>query len=158
MGELEFFILSIVFEHYHRLSVFESPNLGMAVNRCPPEFTRDELIDTLSDLFLLRRSDGLLQPQEQSKSALRPDARRNRRWILRRLGHRVRPDATRWRALGENGAVRLEVSSQRIRNRIRSRKSGNDRGFPGVVEVGFAWIGEVERCPSLEGHVLEVLS
>jgi hypothetical protein len=49
--ELEFFILSIVFEHYHRLSIFESPDLGRAVNRRPPEFTRDELTETLSDLF-----------------------------------------------------------------------------------------------------------
>ncbi len=51
LPELEFFILSIVFEHYHRLSIFESPDLGRAVSRHPPEFTRNELIDTLSDLF-----------------------------------------------------------------------------------------------------------
>ncbi len=49
--ELEFFILSIVYEHHHHLSIFEAPELGVAVNRHPPDFTRDELIETLSDMF-----------------------------------------------------------------------------------------------------------
>jgi hypothetical protein len=49
--ELEFFILSIVCEHHHDLCVFDSPNLGELVNRPAPQFTRDELIDSLYDMF-----------------------------------------------------------------------------------------------------------
>ena len=49
--ELEFFILSIVCEHHHRLSVFDWPNLGELVNRPAPQFTRAELTDNLYDMF-----------------------------------------------------------------------------------------------------------
>jgi hypothetical protein len=49
--ELEFFLLSAVVSHYHDLSILESPDLGLAVNKRVPKFTGDELIDTLSDLF-----------------------------------------------------------------------------------------------------------
>jgi hypothetical protein len=49
--ELEFFLLSAVVSHYHDLSILESPDLGLHVNKRVPKFTRDELIDTLSDLF-----------------------------------------------------------------------------------------------------------
>ncbi len=49
-SELEFFILSIVYEHHHNFSIFDLPNLGEAVNRRAPTFSRDELVETLYDL------------------------------------------------------------------------------------------------------------
>jgi HEAT repeat protein len=49
--ELEFFILSIVREHHHHLCIFDSPNLGEFVGRLVPPFTRDEVIDSLYDMF-----------------------------------------------------------------------------------------------------------
>ena len=51
LPELEFFILSVVFEHHHRLSIFDSPNLGESVNRTPPPFSFAELTETLYDMF-----------------------------------------------------------------------------------------------------------
>lgn len=51
LPELEFFILSVVFEYHHRLSIFDSPNLGESVNRTPPPFSRAELTETLYDMF-----------------------------------------------------------------------------------------------------------
>jgi hypothetical protein len=50
--ELEFFLLSIVVEHYQPLWKLEGvESLGELVNRHVPDFTRDQLVDTLSDLF-----------------------------------------------------------------------------------------------------------
>jgi len=49
--ELEFFLLSIVVEHYEPLWILDTGSLGEAVNRHVPDFTREELVDTLSDLF-----------------------------------------------------------------------------------------------------------
>jgi HEAT repeat protein len=49
--QLEFFILTAVFDTYHSLSIFEDPFLAQCVNRRVPKFTREELIETLSHLF-----------------------------------------------------------------------------------------------------------
>jgi HEAT repeat protein len=49
--ELEFFLLSIVVEGYRPLQMLERESLGENVNRHVPDFTRDELVDILSDLF-----------------------------------------------------------------------------------------------------------
>ena len=51
LPELEFFILAIVRSGFEGLSTFESPNLGMIVNRLEPHFTREQLIKTLSAMF-----------------------------------------------------------------------------------------------------------
>lgn len=61
--ELEFFLLSIAKDHHYPLWFLESPDLGSDVNRHVPPFTRDELIETLSDMFtggdlLARRHKG----------------------------------------------------------------------------------------------------
>jgi HEAT repeat protein len=49
--ELEFFLLSIVVEDHQPLWRLEEESLGDSLNRQAPDFTRDQLVDTLSDLF-----------------------------------------------------------------------------------------------------------
>ncbi|MFN7939847.1 MAG: HEAT repeat domain-containing protein [Bryobacteraceae bacterium] len=49
--ELEFFLLSIVYDYPLPCATLEYPHLGEHVNRHAPAFTREELIDTLSEMF-----------------------------------------------------------------------------------------------------------